>query len=148
MHTAALDNVYSVSKYVGLKSGLRPSTARDLCLWTGNSERGPGGAGGVGATAHEAVLEQKWAEVQRVGQQHKLVDEYGDTESVRGRRPRSPRYGKFLISLNTRRKLQHLQPSTPPPPSPLSPSMSAVARLSPCFSANMANHIIISFSSS
>ena len=54
------------------------------------TERGPGGAGGLGATAHEAVLEQKWAEVQRVGLQHKLVGEYGDTESVRGRRPRSP----------------------------------------------------------
>jgi hypothetical protein len=80
---AALDYVHRQSKE--LRNGLRPSTARDLWLWTGNIERGPGGARGVGATALEAVLEQKCAEVQRVGQQHELVCGYGDAESVRGR---------------------------------------------------------------
>jgi hypothetical protein len=37
----------------------------------GSCERGPGAVGGLGVAAHEAVLEHKWAEEQRVEQQRR-----------------------------------------------------------------------------
>ena len=75
-------------------------TSTRLCRLTRTTQPGlvsPGGSEQAQRYHPASLLSESAESLRHLDANHRLYREYGDAESVRGRCPRPPRYGKFLI---------------------------------------------------